>query len=365
MSAAADAVSADRLGEQRAISEFGVVLKSMTRLQPFLDKLRDDADVIAGQKRLCRAAMLHRVLLERFPRTKVEDVRTMSVEYLHGMLEATWPLETRLSDAGFVDEAAVNPLIAALDTAGRWAHTLTVLMQEAGECAAEEVESSSNDTPLTHAQAADFIRSATAAGDAKMGEVISRGASPQVHVLGADLYESLCWRRGALRYYVAKSLVTRASGGQRTDLDAAGSALAAHGELLADALAALRLLLGARGSEGGGGESGGRMRQLLSWGIYSTTHLLALAYSGELSAYHWALLVKGGGGGRGGGRGGGWEWGRGGGSGRERWRFRRQVDACPSAPPRPSLPVCGGGPHGRVRVGHKDTLLRAPAARWR
>ena len=80
-------------------------------------------------------------------------------------------------------------------------------------------------------------------------------------MLGADLYESLCWRRGALRYYVAKSLVTRASGGQRTDLDAAGSALAAHGELLADALAALRLLLGARGSEGGGGESGGRLRQ--------------------------------------------------------------------------------------------------------
>ena len=112
-------------------------------------------------------------------------------------------------------------------------------------------------------------------------------AGAEVELLGADLWEALCWRRGALRYYIVASRVKQA--GEAADPDdaaavaAAGAAAAPHAAEAEAAVGALLALLRARCEGDGGGGN-----RLLRYGIFSTTHLLALAYVGELAYWRWA-----------------------------------------------------------------------------
>ena len=54
-------------------------------------------------KRLERARMLHNVISAKLPQLKEDDLRKMSIEWVLGLLDATFPLETSLVDADCAD----------------------------------------------------------------------------------------------------------------------------------------------------------------------------------------------------------------------------------------------------------------------
>ena len=108
------------------------------------------------------------------------------------------------------------------------------------------------------ADAAALFAEACASG-APLEEVVP-AAGAEVELLGADLWEALCWRRGALRYYVVASRVKQA--GEAADPDdaaavaAAGAAAAPHAAEAAAAVGALLAPLRARCEGDGGGGNG-------------------------------------------------------------------------------------------------------------
>ena len=79
--------------QQAALSEFATALA-------LLDAVPTDAASADAQKRLKRARMLHNVLTAKFPEVKLDDLAKMGAEWLHGMLDASYPAETALVDGG-------------------------------------------------------------------------------------------------------------------------------------------------------------------------------------------------------------------------------------------------------------------------
>ena len=65
----------------------------------------------ASKKRLARAKMLHNVLSAKQPDITVDNVVTATSEFLNGMMEATFPLESELVDAGCADTAQLRALL--------------------------------------------------------------------------------------------------------------------------------------------------------------------------------------------------------------------------------------------------------------
>ena len=106
------------------------------------------------------------------------------------------------------------------------------------------------------------------------------------------MWEALCWRRGSLRYYMVstclrKDLAQPHGSSTQTDAEmntAAGRIAREHTGLIEEGVDALLTLLSAR-PDG--------CSQALSWGIYSTNHLLALAYLAEFSYWRWCSLDPG------------------------------------------------------------------------
>ena len=130
----------ERLAERAALDAFPSVLG-------LLDSLTvSDGASSGGQKQLSRARMLHGVISQRFPATKLEDLQKMGVEWLTGMLAVTFPIESEVVDAGFSEAAeAAEPaepaggatkrserLLEALDGGHRWVTALTQAYREAG-----------------------------------------------------------------------------------------------------------------------------------------------------------------------------------------------------------------------------------------
>ena len=252
----------------------------------------------ASKKRLARAKMLRNVLSAKQPDITVDNVVTATSEFLNGMMEATFPLESELVDAGCADTAQLRALLDLLDGGAAWVGDVVALARAAGrlpEAAAaspavapateSSASSSSAGVAAGSADAAALFAEACASG-APLEEVVP-AAGAEVELLGADLWEALCWRRGALRYYVVASRVKQA--GEAADPDdaaavaAAGAAAAPHAAEAEAAVGALLALLRARCEGDGGGGN-----RLLRYGIFSTTHLLALAYVGELAYWRWA-----------------------------------------------------------------------------
>jgi hypothetical protein len=361
-------------------------------------------------KRLDRARMVHTAISSKLPtHPRIEDLKKMTVEWVHGMVEATYPLESKLSDEECVDNVTLTSLLACLDGAHALVGNLTALYCEAGQVKtatahSEEPAASlaggagasggkatsdcqaggSSDAPAerpTREQVAVLLQGAVAAG-APLQEVVPHAAA-EAQVLGQELWEALCWRRGALRFYIAKSAMDRhqakaaaaaeAGASARasaapgngsiptateagaipasaaTNLAAGASAVEIGLELLEQGHAALLLLLNARraptesfddppeekdeeegeeeeegsansvhasataaaaaaatvtaGVGAGGGRGNGRRAAAaaeavngnvvtLKYGVYSTTHLLALAFDAELCYWRWAVLRR-------------------------------------------------------------------------
>ena len=278
-------------GDQSLLFSFPSL--SFDLLAPIKEKIKCDP---AAQKKLDRARMLHNVLATRLAQQgvvpKVDDVKKLCIEWIHGLLEATFPLESALVDAECADGAALGKLLAALDGAKEIAVMLAKISPPAEAPATAPASApaaaSSSDSPrlATEAEAAELLQNAAASASAVWRDVVP-GSAPEASALGYELWEALCWRRGALRYYIVASRVKQA--GEAADPDdaaavaAAGAAAAPHAAEAEAAVGALLALLRARCEGDGGGGN-----RLLRYGIFSTTHLLALAYVGELSYWRWA-----------------------------------------------------------------------------
>ena len=280
---AATVADDDRAAERRAIDAFAAVLSSCDGFA--LEGLDDD-----GLRRMKRGKMLHGVIALKFPATKREDLRTMAREWVRGMLETTYPLEKRASRSRFAgpgDGAVARDLAACYDAAAAWAgrHLVPALGvptapgpdPRGGEPAA------AGGGAVDEREAKKLLEAALADGSANFDEVVGEAPAPESGALTVDLWESLNWRRGALRYYVA---TVRCGLGPK-DASPAPEALAELARDLAPELeagvAALCAMLDARGGDAfAGSVPKARARSAVDFGVYGTTHLLGLAYAGEL-----------------------------------------------------------------------------------
>ena len=366
----ATSASASEVCWQAYLSTFPATLALLDPIEARMAPIEADA-----QKRLMRARLLHSVVTSKAAALKLSDLKTMTTEWIHGMLDATFPLESSIVDEGFADgdELALRVVLAALDGAHAVAGKLAALYREAGELKAHPASpakasrdgrtdkaaasaSASSDMPKrpSEVEAAELVRRALASG-APLQEAVSAGVD-ELQVFGADLWEALLWRRGALRFYMVSTavrtrlgaadarVVSRASDGSAAKVKEAGFdegaaevsaaevaeaevaeaaaasivsiALAAvdlsdhrgaggtngraaaavtnrhagtaagpNAHLIEEAYSALSLLLMARRDPHAALES---LPLQLRYGIYSTTHLLGLAFLCELSYWRWA-----------------------------------------------------------------------------
>ena len=389
---------------QTFLDAFPTRLALLDPLSERLAKAPVDAD---AQKRLKRARMLHMVVTSKVAAVKLSDLKTMTSEWIHGMLEATFPVESDIVDGEFAaaDRSALKAVLATLDGAHICARQLAALYREAGELQpktpmAGGTDASGDDPPPvieaggctsadvptrpTEEEAAQLVRSALSRGT-PLRDVAAAGVD-EVLVFGADLWEALLWRRGALRFYMASTAVkARLSALVRTVHSTSGTvhstdshstdgtvysisdgddavkvAAGAAASIVASALAAVDISegvignvgvgSGSGGGGGGGGGSGsprageaddsprageaddggaavinqragaaaascvalleethGALSLLLTarrdpsqpeeaaegatqlrYGVYSSTHLLALAFLGEVCYWRWA-----------------------------------------------------------------------------
>ena len=312
------------------------LLTTASLLEPLGEKMAavGKADAAAA-KRLARAEMVHVAIASKLPAVRLEDLKRMTIEWIHGMLEATFPLESSLTDADCADASTLSNLLLALDGAHALTLELTKLHRGAGRL--KETPSAASDDrgpkpsssiveagassdapagcPTTPEEVSELLHSAVAAG-APLAELVPASAS-EAQVLGQELWEALCWRRGALRYYIAKTRIDGRHGAgdnisatppppPKEATPRAGPGVPAAATLTAGARAvpcielleaghaALRLLLQARREAGESFDDppSRSANATLEYGIYSTTHLLALAFDAELCYWRWATLLR-------------------------------------------------------------------------
>ena len=94
-----------------------VLTSTIAPAMALLDALGLDQADPAAAKRLARARMLRTVIASRLPVSKLDDLKTLVSEWVHGTLEATFPLESALVDANCADAAGVRRLLELLDAA--------------------------------------------------------------------------------------------------------------------------------------------------------------------------------------------------------------------------------------------------------
>jgi hypothetical protein len=244
-----------------------------------------EADEPAG-KRLARAKMLHNVLSAKYPNVKLDDAAKMTAEWVHGVLDASYPAESAVVDGKFSDSdsATYDALLALLDGAQQWVCELVGAFELAGRIQRVEPPQSPLGGDATEGAAkvdmAAVIERAFASG-ATLHEV-APAAVPEAEVLGLELWEALCWRRGALRFYRASAAISERLAAGRSDARdraAVGRAAAPCAPLIDVAVGALQQLLRARGTDGGG-SGGAAVRNgsalTLRYGVYSDTLTLTL-----------------------------------------------------------------------------------------
>ena len=84
------------------VAEFAAVLALLDPVAASLEPLQPDA-----KKKLGRARMLHAVMAEKAP--TLDGLKTMTGEWIHGMLEATFKFESSLVDSGAASRFLSQP----------------------------------------------------------------------------------------------------------------------------------------------------------------------------------------------------------------------------------------------------------------
>ena len=219
-----------------------------------------------------------------------KPLKEIAQEYIAGLLNATFQLEDELGEANFSDQNLANEIMQMLEEAADWVRLLVKSCQDAGTLIDTNAPAKPPHEPTSRADAIAALQSMTAADVTKFEDDVPQSVAPEALVVGVDEWEALCWRRGALRYYIissrVKETVSGASDCSKRN-DETGAAVAAHVKLIDEGIDALQQLLRVRAVGLPVGSN-----QLLEWGIYSTTHLLALAYAGELEYYRWTALLN-------------------------------------------------------------------------
>jgi len=203
---------------------------------------------------------------------------------VQGILDVTFPLESRLVDDSFEDMdlfheildmlASVESVCARLAAAGR---------AEGGE------DASAVDNESAAAAAAVGVRAGGPDGRAggkvvQVGRGVEDGTFCMVSWLGEGMAECVHWRRGALLYMLVATL---AADNKEIDLE-----LLDEGLRQLDKMVATRSSRMAEGLERADGEDS--VRTMIAAGILSDTHLLAVVYSGEMCYWAHEALLRGG-----------------------------------------------------------------------
>ena len=79
-------------------------------LAPLKEKMSSTNVDPEATKKIQRATLLRSVIKAKLPDVKGEDLKTMSTQYVHGLLDATFPLESALVDDDCADDASLQLL---------------------------------------------------------------------------------------------------------------------------------------------------------------------------------------------------------------------------------------------------------------
>ena len=197
---------------------------------------------------------------------------------VQGILDVTFPLESRLVDDSFADMALFDEICGMLVGVE---NVCGALVDAGLESAEEDAEASS----LVSADATEKKWVAEAAGreTCYSGGGVEDGTRCMVSWLGESMAECLHWRRGALAYML---IATLAANKKELDLEVLDEGLR---EL--DRMVATRSVRMAEGLASADGEDS--VRNMVATGILSDTHLLAVVYSGELCYWAHEALLRG------------------------------------------------------------------------
>jgi hypothetical protein len=103
---------ASDFGCKASLEAFGSILGHTAGIAATVKDGGRGPQLADGKKRLQRAKMLHAVITQKFPDTEaiasLQNIRKMSVEWLHGMLDVTFALEASMIAENF-ENSAVRP----------------------------------------------------------------------------------------------------------------------------------------------------------------------------------------------------------------------------------------------------------------
>jgi hypothetical protein len=282
--ASADDADAAAL-RNKAVTEFASVIAT-------LDGVELDASEADALKKMKRGAALRGVMAAKGC-DKPETLETMAREWVGGMLVATYALEKAASSRRFVQEGdrdLVRTLNKCYDATSTWAETHLVKALGLAKKKADDDEQrpscEARPDPVPEAEARRLVNEALRRGTAQFEDYAGDDPAPAAVALQTDTWEALNWRRGALAYYVTAT-VCGLGKGNPTSNELAKSAVAIKDELEAG-VAAIGRVLDARGGDALHSDLK-PATQATDYGVWSTTHLLGMAYAGEQAYILWLL----------------------------------------------------------------------------
>ena len=282
--ASADDADARAL-RNKAVTEFASVIAT-------LDGVELDASEGDALKKMKRGAALRGVMAAKGC-DKPETLETMAREWVSGMLVATYALEKATSSRRFVqqgDRELVKTLNKCYDATSTWAETHLVaalgLTKKTNDEEEQRPSCEARPDPVPEAEARRLVNEALRRGTAQFEDYAGDDPAPAALALQTDTWEALNWRRGALAYYVTAT-VCGLGKGNPTSTELAKSAVAIKDELEAG-IAAIGRVLDARGGDALHSDLK-PATQATDYGVWSTTHLLGMAYAGEQAYILWLL----------------------------------------------------------------------------
>ncbi len=282
--ASADDADAAAL-RNKAVTEFASVIATLDGVE--LDKSEADA-----LKKMKRGAALRGVMAAKGC-DKPETLETMAREWVSGMLVATYALEKAASSRRFVqqgDRELVSTLNKCYDATSTWAETHLVkalgLTKKTNDDDEQRPSCEARPDPVPEAEARRLVNEALRRGTAQFEDYAGDDPAPAALALQTDTWEALNWRRGALAYYVTATVCGLGKVNPSSS-ELATSAVAVRDELEAG-IAAIGRVLDARGGDALHSDLK-PATQATDYGVWSTTHLLGMAYAGEQAYILWLL----------------------------------------------------------------------------
>ena len=276
---------ADAALRNKAVTEFASVIATLDGVE--LDKSEGDA-----LKKMKRGAALRGVMAAKGC-DKPETLETMAREWVSGMLVATYALEKAASSRRFVakgDRDLVKTLNKCYDATSTWAETHLVaalgLTKKTNDEEEQRPSCEARPDPVPEAEARRLVNEALRRGTAQFEDYAGDDPAPAALALQTDTWEALNWRRGALAYYVTATVCGLGKGNPSSD-ELSKKAVAVRDELEAG-IAAIGRVLDARGGDALHSELR-KATQATDYGVWSTTHLLGMAYAGEQAYILWLL----------------------------------------------------------------------------